>query len=221
MAPKKKGNKKGNDNWEADLGETPDTIAAAAQEAKEIEASQDSGPDEASGGGGGLLAALKKNKSNKKKKGKVVEEDYVDGEDPSEVDTVKGHAEPNGIQVLTSKAPEEATTEDLFDGQVAKVKGGKVKQGKKDGTLVPSENEEAEDVEEGGAGGVKSKKEKEKEKKERERARKKEQVRLFPYCLLGKCKDRGRQKLINLLIVPRLLRKRNKEVHFRHKKRSL
>ena len=180
MAPKKKGNKKGNDDWEADLGETPDPIAAAAQEAKDAEAARDVEPDEASAGGGGLLAALKKNKSNKKKKGKVVEEDYVDGEDPPAAVGVNGHAEPNGVQDLATKAPEEATTEDLFEEQVAKVKGGKGKQGKKDGTLAPNEDGDGEDAEEGDAGGVKSKKEKEKEKKEREKARKKEQVCAFP-----------------------------------------
>ena len=178
MAPKKKGNKKGNDDWEADLGEAPDPIAAANQEAKEVEAARDAEPDEAPGGGGGLLAALKKNKSNKKKKGKVVEEDYVDGEDPlATVDGVNGHAEPNGIHDLASNAPEEATTEDLFEEQVTKAKGGKGKQGKRDGTLVPNEDGDGEDADEGGTGGVKSKKEKEKEKKEREKARKKEQVR--------------------------------------------
>ena len=177
MAPKKKGNKKGNDDWEAELGESPDPIAAAAQEAKEAEATRDAGPDEASSGGGGLLAALKKNKSNKKKKGKVVEEDFVDGEDSPATDGVNGHVEPNGIQDLATKAPEEATTEDLFEEQLTKTKGGKGKQGKKDGTLVPKEDGDGDDAEEGGTGGVKSKKEKEKEKKEREKARKKEQVR--------------------------------------------
>ena len=179
MAPKKKGNKKSNDEWEADLGETPDPIAAAAQEAKEAEAAQDAAPDEASGGGGGLLAALKKNKSNKKKKGKVVEEDYVDGEDPPAAGSLNGHLEPGGIQDLATKAPEEATTEDLFEEQAAKAKGGKNKQGKKDVTGLPDEDGDNDDAEEGGTGGIKSKKEKEKEKKEREKARKKEQVRTF------------------------------------------
>ena len=179
MAPKKKGNKKGNDDWEADLGETPDPIAAAALEAKEAEAAQDAGPHEASGGGGGLLAALKKNKSNKKKKGKVVEEDYVDGEDPPAAGSLNGHLKPDGVQDLAAKAPEEATTEDLFEEQAAKVKGGKGKQEKKDVTAVPNEDGDREDAEESGTGGVKSKKEKEKEKKEREKARKKEQVRAF------------------------------------------
>ena len=220
MAPKKKGNKKGNDDWEADLGETPDPIAAAVQEAKEVEAVQDAEPDEAPGGGGGLLAALKKNKSNKKKKGKVVEEDYVDSEDPLAADSVNGHVEPNGLQGLASKAPEEATTEDLFDEQVTKAKGGKGKQGKKDGTLVPNEDDGGEDAEEGGAGGVKSKKEKEKEKKEREKARKKEQVRAYLECRCGKCRDMKNWKLIDMFVASRLLRRRNREVHFPHKKRS-
>lgn len=192
MAPKKKGNKKGNDDWEADLGETPDPIAAAAQEAKEVEAAQDAEPDEAPGGGGGLLAALKKNKSNKKKKGKVVEEDFVDGEQLPTADGVNDYAEPNGIHDMATKAPEEATTEDLFEEQVTKAKGGKGKQGKKDGTLVPNEDGEGEDEEEGGTGGIKSKKEKEKEKKEREKARKKEQVCAGPWCRSGKCRNTER-----------------------------
>ena len=222
MAPKKKGNKKGNDDWEADLGETPDPIAAAAQEAKEVEAAQDAKPDEAPGGGGGLLAALKKNKSNKKKKGKVVEEDYVDGEDPiAAADAVNGYAEPNGIHDLASKAPVEATTEDLFEEQVTKAKGGKGKQGKKDGTLVPNEDGDGEDAEEGDTGGVKSKKEKEKEKKEREKARKKEQVRALLQDRHDKRSDTERRKLVNMFVNYRLLRRKSKEAHFRHKKRSL
>ena len=221
MAPKKKGNKKGNDDWEADLGESPDPIAAAAQEAKEIEAVQDVGPDEASGAGGGLLAALKKNKSNKKKKGKVVEEDYLDGEDPPAADGINGHVDSNGIQDLATKAPEEATTEDLFEEQVTKAKGGKGKQGKNDGTLAPTEDEDREDAEEGGTGGVNSKKEKEKEKKEREKARKKEQVRVCLYCQRSRCRNTEGSELMTMLAVSRLLRRRNKEAHFRHKKRSL
>ena len=160
MAPKKKG--KQNDDWEADLGETPEPAAAAPLDEE----------DASSGMGGGLLATLKKNKSNKKKKGKHVEEDWLDGEDPPTVDDVNGHAEPDGIQELAAKAPEEATTDDLFTAQTTKVKGGKGKQGK-EGTLAPNEDGEAEEED---GGGLKSKKEKEKEKKEREKQRKKEQV---------------------------------------------
>ena len=221
MAPKKKGNKKGNDDWEADLGESPDPIAAAAQEAKDIEAAKDAEPDEASGGGGGLLAALKKNKSNKKKKGKIVEEDYVDGEDAPGAGDINGHSEPNGLSELATKAPEEATTEDLFEEQAGKAKGGKGKQGKRDGTLAPNEDGDKEDAEEGGIGGVKSKKEKEKEKKEREKARKKEQVSRSLGARFGKRRNTRSRKLSIVLAIPRLLRRRNKEGPSRHKKRSL
>ncbi|MCJ1458126.1 hypothetical protein MMC28_008497 [Mycoblastus sanguinarius] len=161
MPPKKKGNKKGNDDWESELGETPDPIAAA------IEGDH----DDTDVGGGGLLAALKKNKSNKKKKGKHVEEDYVEGEDPPMANGVNGHAEPDGIQNLANKAPEEATTDDLSAEQATKVKGGKGKQAKKE--EAPKEDGEG-SADEGGT--VKSKKEKEKEKKEREKQRKKEQA---------------------------------------------
>ena len=174
MAPKKKSAKKGSDDWEAELGEDP--IAAATQEAKDTEAAQDGAEDGDSVGGGGLMAALKKNKANKKKKGKVVEEDWLEGEDAPRTNGVNGHAEPDGIQELATKAPEEANADDLFDAQVTKVKGGKGKQGKKEGTLAPNEDGEA-SGDEGGT--VKSKKEKEKEKKEREKQRKKEQVGSF------------------------------------------
>ena len=171
MAPKKRGNKKGSDEWESELGEAPDPIAAAAQEGKESEAAKESGEDGGSAGGGGLLAALKKNKSKKQKKGKHVEEDYLEGEDPPSTNGVNGHTEADGIQDLTSKAPDEANADDLFDTQVTKVKGGKGKQGKSD---AEAKEDEPLDGEEGG--GLKSKKEKEKEKKEREKQRKKEQV---------------------------------------------
>ena len=171
MAPKKKSNKKGGDDWEADLGEDP--IAAATQEAKDSEVNENGEADPAAGGGGGLMAALKKNKANKKKKGKVVDEDWLEGEDPPGADGVNGHAEPDGIQDLASKAPAEADAEDLFADQVSKVKGGKGKQGKKEGTLAPNVDGDA-SGDEGGT--VKSRKEKEKEKKEREKQRKKEQV---------------------------------------------
>ena len=161
MAPKKKG--KQNDDWEAELGETPEPTAAAPLDEENAN----------NGMGGGLLATLKKNKSNKKKKGKHVEEDWLDGEDPPTADDVNGHAEPDGIGELAAKAPEEATTDDLFAAQTTKVKGGKGKQAKKEGTLAPNEDGEAEEED---GGGLKSKKEKEKEKKEREKQRKKEQV---------------------------------------------
>ena len=174
MAPKKKGNKKESDDWEADLGEDP--IAAATQEAKDADVALDADEDPASGGGGGLMAALKKNKANKKKKGKAVEEDWLEGDDAPDTNGVNGHAETDGIQELANKAPEEANADDLFSSQAVKVKGGKGKQGTKEGNLAPNEDAEA-SGDEGGT--IKSRKEKEKEKKEREKQRKKEQV----YCV--------------------------------------
>ena len=172
MAPKKKGNKKGNDDWEAELGEVADHIAAATQEAKDAETAQDGKEDGmAAGGGGGLLAALKKNKSKKQKKGKVVEEDYVEGEDPPATNGTNGNVEPDGVEDLSAKAPEEANTDDLFAAPATKGKGGKGKQEK----VEVAPNDDLDGLEEDG-GTMKSKKEKEKEKKEREKQRKKEQV---------------------------------------------
>ncbi|KAL9600047.1 MAG: hypothetical protein Q9219_003417 [cf. Caloplaca sp. 3 TL-2023] len=170
MAPKKKGNKKGNDDWEADLGETVDSIAAATQTAKETEDAQDAAEDE-SNGGGGLLAALKKNKSKKQKKGKPVQEDYLDGEDPPATDGAGMDGEANTVEEPAVKGPEEANADDLFDAQDTKQKGGKGKQ------VKPEAAAKDDDEDSGGeGGGLKSKKEKEREKKEREKQRKKEQA---------------------------------------------
>lgn len=170
MAPKKKGNKKGNDDWEAELGETPDPTAAAASEAKDVEAPQEPPEDVNEAGGGGLMAALKKNRSKKQKKGKHVEDDFLEGEDPPAANGVNGQTEADGIQDLAMKAPEEANADDLFDAQITKAKGGKGKQSRPE----PEPSTEEPDGDEGGS--LKSKKEKEKEKKEREKQRKKEQV---------------------------------------------
>lgn len=154
MAPKKKGGKKQADDWENDLGET----IAPATEATENGDAAANGDDDADDGG--LLAAIRKNKEKRKKKGKI-DNDFVEGEDPTE-------AAPEAD--LNGKAPEEATfddDEDVFAGNANK----KGKGGKKQ----PEKPVEEEDNEAGG-GGVKSKKEKEREKKEREKARKKEQA---------------------------------------------
>ena len=171
MPPKKKGNKKGNDEWASELGEVPDPIAAAAKEAKQEEASKVVEEDDI-GGGGGLMAALRKNKSKKQKRGKPMQEDYEEGEDPTEMNELNGHVEVNGVEDLAAKAPVEATTDDLFAEPATKVKGGKSKQGKAEVKVAVADDE--------GSGGeegtVKSKKEKEKEKKEREKQRKKENV---------------------------------------------
>ena len=157
MAPKKKDGKKEDDDWEAELGETPD----AAPEAKTTE--DVNGDGEADMGGGGLLATLKKNKNKRAKKGKPVD-DFVEGEDPPAVDGAEEAANLNG------KVPEEANLEedDVFAGTAKKNKAGKKAPEKAAEDLADGSKDEE--------GGMKSKKEKEKEKKEREKQRKKEQV---------------------------------------------
>ena len=166
MPPKKKNNKKANDDWEAELGETVDPVAVAVQEAKATENSSNVGDEEGAAGAGGLMAALKKNKSKKQKKGKVVDEDYLDSDNLVGTVGLNGgysNHEPAAPQIdIATKAPEEATTDDIFAMEITKSKGGKGK-------------DEADESEEEG-GTLKSKKEKEKEKKEREKQRKKEQV---------------------------------------------
>lgn len=179
MAPKKKGTKKGNDDWEADLGESVD-LATAATKDDEVTPNADEAPDKQDDvdgiRGGGLLAALKKNKSRKQKKGKAVIEDYLDGEAHAVTDGIDGIGE---VENLAAKEPQEAIVEEPFTPSVSKsLQGDKGKQV----TLNEAPNETPENVsrEDDGSGyeggTVKSKKEKEKEKKEREKQRKKEMV---------------------------------------------
>lgn len=170
MAPKKKGGKKANDDWDEGLGETPDPIAAAAAV---DDAAPADGDEEGGNMGGGLLAALKKNRKNKQKKGKAVE-DWVEGEDPPGANGEEGAEE---VVSLADKAPVEASMEDedVFAAPVKKGKGAKgAQQKKEEESKAEAEDEDGEDD---GAGRVKTKKEKEREKKEREKQRKKEQVR--------------------------------------------
>ena len=167
MPPKKKGNKKADDDWEADLGETIDPIAAATNEAREKEAVKDAEEEDEAVMGGGLMAALKKNRSKKQKKGKAIIEDFVDGEEIDTNGPIDVEAAANN---LAANVPEEPTAEDLFEAPI-KGKGGKGKQAKAE-EFKGDEDGDAEDQD----GKLKSKKEKEKEKKEREKQRKKEQV---------------------------------------------
>src|ERR1700753_2932705 len=102
MAPKKKGAKKAQDDWENELGETIDPIAEATRKVKEEEAEQDAQGDEM---GGGLLAALKENRAKRAKKGKVVE-DVVEGEDPTEQNEDSA-AQPPPLDDFSAKAPQE------------------------------------------------------------------------------------------------------------------
>ena len=174
MAPKKKGTKKADDDWEAEaLGEALDPIALATQEAKAADVAKDE--EDTVVGGGGLIAAIKKSRQNKKKKGKIVEDDFPDGDDSLPVDGANGLTAPNGLDA-TSKAPEEATADDLFAAPATKGKAAKGGSNKKDAVSMPNGDES-----EGEGGGVKSKKEKEKEKREREKQRKREQVRTISY----------------------------------------
>lgn len=157
MPPKKKGNKKSQDDWEADLGET--IPAANATEAEADGADADANGDEDGAGGGGLMAMLRKNKEKRKKKG-IVEEDFVQGEDPTAADPAED---------LSNKAPQEATVDDEFALPEKKGKGGKGGKGK------PAADDEVD-----ASGKILTKAEKEKLKKEREKQRKKEQVCVPP-----------------------------------------
>lgn len=163
MAPKKGGKKKGgNDDWEAELGETiapasPDVAANGEQD------------EEGSQGGGGLMNLLKKRKEKRKNKG--LDNDFVEGEDPSAVndDATAQYQPPD----LSTKAPDEANLDDEFALPDKKGKGGKGKQAQAKASPAAA----AKDDEETGEGGrVLTKAEKEKLKKEREKQRKKEQV---------------------------------------------
>lgn len=161
MAPKKKGNKKGQDDWEAELGES---IAPANNDAAADAESADApaNDDEAPAASGGLMGLMRKNKEKRKKKG--LPEDFVQGEDPPA-------AEP--AEDLTTKAPEEATMDDEFALPEKKGKGGKGNQ-KQAAKSEPAAKGGDDDLE--ASGRVLTKAEKEKLKKEREKQRKKEQV---------------------------------------------
>ena len=153
MAPKKKGNKKGGDDWEAELGETVAPVDAAAEPKVEEAGAEDEPPVN------DLMAAIQR---RKKKKNKGGDQDFVQGEDPI-VDAPVD---------LASKAPEEGNfdEDDVFAGNFNKKKGK---------AAAPAEKKEEEAKEEkadDGAPKVKTKAEKEKEKKEKEKQRKKELV---------------------------------------------
>jgi translation initiation factor 5B len=157
MAPKKKGNKKGNDDWEADLGES---IAPASEQP---EAAADANGDGAEGeddeAGGGLMAMLRKRKERRKQKGLPEEE---------QAETT---GEPDLSHVQTAQ---EANADDEFALPDKKGKGGKGKQAqqKKGGAQAA-----AGDGDDGAEPNrVLTKAEKEKLRKEREKQRKKEQV---------------------------------------------
>jgi translation initiation factor 5B len=164
MAPKKGSKKKGNDDWEAELGES---IAPASPSADA--ATNGDQEEEESQGGGGLMNLLKKRKEKRKNKG--LDNDAVKGEDPTAVDddAAAQYQAPD----LSTKAPQEADLDDEFALPDKKGKGGKGKQAqaKSPSAAAPNDDEET-----GEGGRVLTKAEKEKLKKEREKQRKKEQV---------------------------------------------
>ncbi len=170
MAPTKKGGKKKDDDWEADLGESIEAGAGSTTAANE------GGPDEAtSGGGGGLMAAIKKNKTKKQKKGGPT--DANEGqESPTAAPDANDTTQPNGGVDYTAKAPQEASLDDAeFAPQPKKGKPLPQRLKAQDAADSGKDADESGD----GDGRLKSKKEKEKEKKEREKQRKKEQVWQF------------------------------------------
>lgn len=167
MPPKKKGNKKAQDDWEADLGETIPSTHETAVDAND--AAPEAKGDDDTAGGGGLMAMLRKNKERRKKKG-LADDDLIQEEDaPS--------SEPLGD--ISNKAPQEATLDDEFALPEKKGKGGKAK--------PAARKDDAADGDDAGSGRVLTKAEKEKLKKEREKQRKKEQVCCSfpgdPWCL--------------------------------------
>ncbi|KAJ6125247.1 Translation elongation/initiation factor/Ribosomal beta-barrel [Penicillium samsonianum] len=154
MAPKKKGNKRQEEDWEADLGESAPAGAPADEQPQE-DANEEAAPV------GGLMAALRKNKAKKAKKGKT--NDFVEGEDAEGGADAQG-ADAQAADALASKQPEEGNfdDDDVFAGKKTKP----IKE-----VVKPAAEEQPE-----GEFRVKSKKEKEREKKEKEKQRKKEQA---------------------------------------------
>lgn len=157
MAPKKKGNKRQEEDWEADLGESAPAGAPADEQPQE-DANEEAAPV------GGLMAALRKNKAKKAKKGKT--NDFVEGEDAEGGADAQG-ADAQAVDALASKQPEEGNfdDDDVFAGKKTKP----IKE-----VVKPAAEEQPE-----GEFRVKSKKEKEREKKEKEKQRKKEQVGFY------------------------------------------
>ncbi|KAJ4289157.1 eukaryotic translation initiation factor 5B [Kalmusia sp. IMI 367209] len=150
MPPKKKGNKKAQDDWEADLGES----IAPQDGAEEPKAEEPATEDDVAASG--LMAALQRRGKKKSKKG--AQQDFVEGEDP---------AADGANEDIAAKAPEEANfdEDDVFAGNFKPKKEKKEEEEKK-------KEEAPKPVDD--APRVKTKAEKEKEKKEKEKQRKKE-----------------------------------------------
>lgn len=163
MAPKKKGNKKAQqDDWEAELGET---VAPAGTESPKAEEAPAAAEEDA-GFGGGLMASLQRRKQKKGKKNQNDDWEAELGEDaPGQNNGAESPAP------LESKAPQEGSLEDeddVFAGNYGKKKGKAQDNKKKEEPKVEEKKDDAPRV--------KTKAEKEREKKEKEKQRKKEMV---------------------------------------------
>ncbi|KOS21480.1 Eukaryotic translation initiation factor 5B [Escovopsis weberi] len=168
MAPKKKGNKHAQDDWEAELGESIAPAAAAPAATDDANGGNDDDND-AAARAGGLMAIMRKNKEKRKKKGVV--------DDEPEPETAP--AAP--AEDLAAKAPVEASLDDEFALPQKKGKGGKGGNAAK-GKQAPAAAAHNDDDDDDAAaaageepGRILTKAEKEKLKKEREKQRKKEQ----------------------------------------------
>lgn len=162
MAPKKKGNKKAQDDWEAELGET---IAPANGDDAPAPENGDAAPaaaEDDAPAAGGLMALMRKNKERRKKKGLP----ELEGEDAAGAEPAEPAEE--------KAAPAEANIEDEFALPEKKGKGGKGKQQAKQAPAAKGGDDETD-----ASGKVLTKAEKEKLKKEREKQRKKENVGLL------------------------------------------
>ncbi|KAI5861898.1 hypothetical protein GGS23DRAFT_605863 [Durotheca rogersii] len=163
MPPKKKGNKKAADDWEAELGESiaPTNGNASAPPDETENKDEDDAPV------GGLMAMMKKNREKRKKKG--LSEDFVDPDASAPA--------PAPEPEIAVKPPQEASVEDEFPLPEKKGKGGKqAKPQQPPAKAASAAAGDAGDDETGEGGRILTKAEKEKLKKEREKQRKKEQA---------------------------------------------
>ncbi|KKY38470.1 putative eukaryotic translation initiation factor 5b [Diaporthe ampelina] len=157
MAPKKKGNKKAQDDWEAELGETIAPANGADVPAPENGDDAAAAAEDDAPATGGLMGLMRKNKERRKKKGlPELEGEDAPGAEPAEPAEEKA-------------APAEANIEDEFALPDKKGKGGKGKQQAKPAPAAKGVDDETD-----ASGRVLTKAEKEKLKKEREKQRKKE-----------------------------------------------
>lgn len=149
MAPKKKTNKKADEDWEPAAAEVP--VVPADENVAESTATEANPEDEFPSGG---LMAMMRKKQKKGKKGAPTEQGVDDDAEDAEAS-------------LAGKAPVEASLEDEFALPEKKNKSK---------SAVQSKEEDIDEDEQGADGKMLTKAQKEKLKKEREKQRKKENV---------------------------------------------